>query len=377
MGVSEKDAAVREVTLVVPVWREAENIQALAERIDGVLSPAGIKWSLLLVDDDSQDGSEAVVETLAQRLPVQIHVRREGPRDLSLSVMEGIWLSRTDHVVVMDADLSHPPERIPALLEALDDDCDIVVGSRYVAGGSLDPDWGRGRQWNSRIAVWLARPLTTCSDPMAGFFAIDRRRLSDLTGLRPIGYKIALELIVRGRLRVREVPIAFADRQAGESKLTWRQQLNYLRHLRRLYQHRFGWPMRFLFFGLVGASGFIIDLSGYLALQWAGMEHRLARALSFWGAVSWNWWFNRVVTFSERERRPRLSQWAAFLVASLVGFSVNWGSYVWLTSPGGVFPDHLLLAFICGVALGGIVNFLFATYHVYRSGRAATENQPA
>ena len=137
----------------------------------------------------------------------------------------------------MDADLSHPPERIPDLLTQLDGDCDMVVGSRYVRGASTAGEWGLARTLNSRIATLLATPLTACSDPMAGFFAVDRRALPDPAVLRPVGYKIGLELMVRGRLRVREVPIAFADRRDGRSKLGWRQRLDYLRHLGRLYAH--------------------------------------------------------------------------------------------------------------------------------------------
>ena len=181
------------------------------------------------------DGSEDVVAELSRRLPVRMEVRRGASPDLSRAVLEGIGLSRFDRIVVMDADLSHPPERIPDLLAALDTDCDLVVGSRYLAGASTAREWGLARRLNSRIATLLAAPLVTCSDPLAGFFAVDRRVLPDPVTLRPIGYKIALELMVRGRLRVEEVPIAFADRRRGSSKLNWRQQLNYLRHLCRLY----------------------------------------------------------------------------------------------------------------------------------------------
>ena len=113
----------------------------------------------------------------------------------------------------------------------------MVVGSRYVYGASTAADWGWARVFNSRIATLLAAPLVTCSDPMAGFFAVDRRTLPDPATLRPVGYKIGLELMVRGRLRVREVPIAFDDRRRGKSKLGWRQRLAYLRHLGRLYAH--------------------------------------------------------------------------------------------------------------------------------------------
>ena len=189
-----------------------------------------------------------------------MEVRRDPPRDLSLSVIQGMRRARFGRLVVMDADLSHPPERIGALLAALADNCDFAIGSRYAPGGEVDAGWGPWRRLNSRIATLLALPLVRCSDPMSGFFATDRRALPDLEQLRPIGYKIGLELMVRGRLRVREVPIGFTDRDRGESKMNWRQQLNYLHHLHRLYRHRYGDAARLISFGIVGASGFVIDV---------------------------------------------------------------------------------------------------------------------
>lgn len=359
------------VSIIVPTYREAANIPRLAGRIEAALSDSGIAWELLLVDDNSEDGSEAVAADLARSLPVRLVTRRRPPRDLSLSVIEGIRRCRFDRLVVMDADLSHPPERIADLLAALGADCDIVLGSRYVPGGLIDRTWSPWRRLNSRLATALALPLVRCSDPMAGFFATDRRRLPDLQTLQPIGYKIALELMVRGRLRVKELPIDFRDRSLGSSKMNWRQQLNFLRHLYRLYRHRFGGPARLLCFGLVGASGLVIDVAGYLGLQWMGLEHRLARFLSFWPAVTWNWRLNRSLTFGERPPQPRARQWGKFVAGSLVGLGVNVGGYTLLTSLVDFFASHRLLALLLGVVLGTAVNFALANLYVYRRHAAS------
>ena len=358
--------ASRSISIVVPTYREAANIPALAERVHAALSGTGIEWELLLADDASDDASEAVVAELARRLPIRMETRREPPRDLSRSVLFGVRHARFDRIVVMDADLSHPPERIVDLLRALDDGCDMALGSRYAPGGDVDRAWSPWRFLSSRLATVLARPLADCADPMSGFFAIDRRALPDPRTLRPVGYKIALELMVRGRLRVREVPIGFRDRHRGESKMGWRQQLAYLRHLYRLYAYRHGGPVRILCFAAVGASGFVIDVTCYLALQWAGVEHRLARLASFWPAVSWNWLLNRRVTFRERRPEPHVRQWAKFVAGSLAGLVVNVGTYAALTSFVGVFDRHRLLALLIGIGLGGAVNFLLATLYVYR-----------
>ncbi len=224
---------------MVPTLREGPNLEPLAERVAGALADRGLAWELLLVDDDSDDDTLDIAGRLARRLPLRMEVRRGKRPDLSQAVLQGIAHARYDRVVVMDADLSHPPERIPDLLAGLDGGCDMAVGTRYAVGASTAVDWGLSRALNSRVATLLAAPLVTCSDPMAGFFAVDRRDLPDLATLRPIGYKIGLELMVRGQLRVGEVPIAFDDRHRGKSKLGWRQRLDYLRHLGRLYLHVF------------------------------------------------------------------------------------------------------------------------------------------
>lgn len=226
------------VSIVVPTFREAAGLPALVERVQGALAGCGFEWELLFVDDDSDDGSEELVTEIAKSAPVRLHVRRNSPRDLSLSVLLGIRIARFDTVVVMDADLSHPPERIPDLLAALDTGADLVLGSRYATGGTVDRGWSRIRASGSRFATALARPLVACADPLSGFFAADRRSLPELERRHPIGYKIALEFIVRGRLRVEEVPIDFQARAFGESKMSRRVLLGYFRQLARLYRFR-------------------------------------------------------------------------------------------------------------------------------------------
>ena len=366
MGEGQQGGETPGVSVVVPTFKEAANIAPLVRRVQSALASEGVEWELVFVDDDSQDGSEEIVAELARQAPVCMKVRCDPPRDLSLSVIHGMRIARYDRLVVMDADLSHPPERIGALLAALDGDFTLAVGSRYVAGGEVDADWGLMRRINSRVATLLALPLVRCSDPMSGFFATDRRWLPNLERLRPIGYKIGLELMVRGRLRVTEVPIGFSDRDRGESKMNWRQQLNYLHHLHRLYRFRYGAAARLISFGLVGASGLLVDVAFYLALQGMGIEHRMARFASFWPAVSWNWLINRALTFDERPRQPHARQWTKFVASSVLGLAVNVGSYTLLTSYVDPFARYRLLALVLGVCLGGVVNFLIANRYVYR-----------
>lgn len=230
------------VSVIVPTYNERENIAPLAKRVFNAISPQS--GELLFIDDDSPDQTAASVAELAKEtgLPLRCEVRRE-ERGLATAVIHGLRMARGALCVVMDADLSHPPEKIPALLAALDDPrVEMSVGSRFVPGGVVDLHWPLHRRLNSLAGRLLARPLTPVRDMMSGFFCVRRKELR-LDALAPVGYKIALELIVRHNWRnVVEIPITFADRAAGRTKLTVSEQLRYMRHLARLY--RFRWTGR-------------------------------------------------------------------------------------------------------------------------------------
>lgn len=359
------------LSIVVPTFMEAGNLSRLASSIDDVLAGIDVEYELIVADDASPDDTPAVCEELAARYPLRLILPTGRERDLSASVVDGMRAARFDLVLVMDADLSHPPASIPdMLIEVQTHPQSFVVGSRYIAGGRFDRDWSVWRFINSRAATLLALPLTRCSDPMSGFFLFDRRRVN-IEKLRPVGYKIGLEIMVRGDFDgVREVPIEFADREIGESKMNLAQQVKYLRHLRRLYLFRFGGFGEFLHFGLVGASGFVIDVTFYFLFQFAGMTHQTARALSFWPAVSWNWALNRRTTFGDRERRPRGRQWMEFVLTSFLGFSINWGVYVVLTAYVPFFDEWRVLALIAGIAAASIFNFTLSTLYVYSETRS-------
>ncbi len=230
------------ISIVVPTFQEAANVELLATRVHEAMAARATEYELILVDDDSRDGIDAAAAQLAARgLPVRLIVRT-GERGLATAVLRGFAEARGEVLVCMDGDLSHPPRKILELTDALDrGDADFVLASRYVADGGSDEDWGFLRRLNSRLATWLARPFTAVKDPMSGFFALRRSTLRAGMDLRPIGYKIALELIVRCRCRrIVEVPFCFANRSRGRSKLSLREQINYLRHLGRLAWFKMG-----------------------------------------------------------------------------------------------------------------------------------------
>lgn len=354
------------LSVVIPTYKEVLNIPLISKAVGEALGD--MPYEVIFVDDNSQDGSVEAVEKISHQYPVHIEVRTE-ERGLSTAVMHGIDQAKGEYIVVMDADLSHPATAIPNMLEKLiGGDADFIVGSRYVKGGSFDEDWGFFRLLNSKIATWLALPICHVKDPMSGFFAFKRSNMPAMHMLSPLGYKIGLEIMVKGRFKKpAEVPIHFIDREHGESKLDFKEQLLYLRHLRRLYRFKFPAASEFLQFGMVGGTGFLVDTFFYWALQtFFGLNHTVARAISFWPAVTWNWFWNRTLTFSDRKKGKKLSQWLGFVGTSLYGFAINVGSYHLLTDYVPFFSENKYLALMAGVLMGMGFNFMAARIFVFR-----------
>ncbi len=212
------------LSVIVPTYNEATSLPPLASRLATALD--GREWELVVVDDGSPDGTADLAESLAPRLPVRV-VRRHGKAGLASAVVAGFQAARGDVLVVMDADLSHPPEVVPALADAIANGADLAVGSRYVKGGGT-VDWPLVRRVGSRAASLLGNALVPVRDATSGFFAL-RRSVVDGVRLNAIGFKIGFEIMARGRYRrVVEVPYVFRDREAGASKLGGGQMLAYL-----------------------------------------------------------------------------------------------------------------------------------------------------
>jgi dolichol-phosphate mannosyltransferase len=229
-----------EVSVVIPTLRERESLAALLPRLFTVLQSADLVAEVLIVDDNSRDGTDALCSELAKQNTVRL-ITRIDERGLATAVLRGLSEAAGEICVVMDADGSHPPAAVPDLVAAVRSPfCDVSIGSRYTLGGSADENWGWFRRLNSSFATLLARGLTKAADPMAGFFAVRKSTLAQAKTLSPVGYKILLEIIVRADCRrIVEVPIHFRDRALGQSKLSIKQQWLYLRHLAKLYAVRY------------------------------------------------------------------------------------------------------------------------------------------
>lgn len=360
------------VSVILPTYREGKNLEEVVTRIFRSLDGEGLKGECIVVDDDSGDDTGSVCGKLAEKHDLRLIVRK-GERGLSTAVIRGLREARGELLVVMDADLSHPPEKIPEMVRLVGKGADFVLGSRYVDGGEIEESWGFCRRLNSRVATLLARFLTTLKDPMSGFFCMPKRVFAACGELSPLGYKIALEILVKsGARNVVEVPIFFSRRKHGESKMNLKEQLLYIRHLFRLYRFRYPAIVQLVLFLLVGFSGFIVDTFFYFSLQLAlGVSHLAARAASFVLAASWNWYCNRRFTFLQAHQTDGLAQWSKFLIMSSVSFVLNWGSYGLLTTTVPFFVEHRYPAFIAGVLIGTVSNFTFSKYIVFKEPAGA------
>jgi dolichol-phosphate mannosyltransferase len=354
----------KSITLIVPTYKEAANIPLLLSRVAKVA--AGEDWQpeLLFMDDDSRDGSGAAVANAG--LPWAKLVTRTTDRGLSAAVLDGFRRATGDYLVCLDADLSHPPERIPEMIRALDDGADFALGSRYIQGGSTDDDWGLFRWLNSRVATWLARPLTHVKDPMSGFFAMRREQFVAGRDFNPIGYKIGLELLVKCNCRKPvEIPIHFADRQLGESKLTFREQLRYIQHVRRLFIFRYGTWSHLIQFLVVGALGTIVNLAALSIALRLGVNKQFSILAGIGVSFLFNFVLNRRFTFSYARDRSIVRQFMGFTSASVVGAVINYLVAVYLSVPHGPIRSTQLAAVI-GIIAGAGLNFVFNRYFVFR-----------
>ena len=227
--------------MVVPTYNERERLGELVDALFAAASGAGVELEVIVVDDNSPDGTGAVADALAKTHRMQV-IHRAGKLGLGTAVVAGFAVATSEVVGVMDADFSHPPALVPRLLAAMRaHDADVVVGSRYIPGGST-PDWPVKRRLLSRMACLLARPLSPIRDAASGFFLIRASVARNVT-IKAGGFKICLELVVRAWLRrLVEVPYRFDDRELGESKMSLREAAGYLVQLRDLYVVR--WSRR-------------------------------------------------------------------------------------------------------------------------------------
>jgi dolichol-phosphate mannosyltransferase len=319
-----------ELCIVVPTFNEVENVQTVVDKLAAAL--AGIDWEVVFVDDDSTDGTADVIRSIGYDNPRVRCLQRIGRRGLSSAVIEGILSTCAPYIAVIDGDLQHDETLLPRMLKAIKrEQLDIVIGSRYVEGSSID-EWDSIRAKISSIANYLSRLIikTQLSDPMSGFFMIHRdaffRAVRRMSGQ---GFKVLLDLFASSpvALRYKEFPYTFRPRRHGKSKLDSVVILEYLMLLLdKMVGHIV--PVRFFLFAAVGGLGLIIHLASlWLVLRFAAAEFIMAQSVATLTAMTFNFYLNNMLTYRDNRLHGSEFFWGllSFYLVCSVGAITNIG----------------------------------------------------
>jgi dolichol-phosphate mannosyltransferase len=342
-----------QLSMVIPTYKEKENLPLLLERVFSAFKRSKISGEVIIVDDNSPDGTGALANSLRNKYPGLSVIRRKGKLGLSSAVLEGFRYAKGDVLGVMDADLSHPPEAIPEMFAAIEKGADVSIGSRYVKGGGIE-GWSAYRKMQSLGAVLLGRLFVKARDPMSGFFLVKKSCLKE--NLDPKGFKILLEILVKADCKnIREIPITFMNRKRGKSKLGGGEIFSYIENLLHYASYRRKTGSQFLKFAFVGFLGTLINLAVLYSLtEMLGIYYILSAVAAFVTAVTSNFLLNKVFTFRERLGHKATSKYLKFLVVSVLGLSVNLALLYVLTE---FLRVYYLFSQVIAIVIAFFVNF--------------------
>lgn len=357
-----------QLAVVIPTFREADNVAELVRRLSDCLS--GCHWEAIFVDDDSNDGTSERVRALSQQYPHVRCIQRIGRRGLSSACVEGVLSTSAELVAIMDADLQHDETLLPAMARKLQAEAglDIVVGSRYVEGGSLG-EWNEQRASISRWATRMSHFVIpdTLRDPMSGFFMVRRQVFMEaVRNLSSVGFKLLVDLFASSPrpLRFAELPYQFRNRIAGESKLDSQVAWDYLMLLADKLVGRWV-PVRFLSFALIGGIGVFCHMALLsIAMQVATLDFKSAQIFATVGAMVFNYTVNNLMTYRDR-RRKGLRWWTglvSFALACSVGAVANVGIASYLFD----HESHWILSALSGILVGAVWNYAITSVYTWK-----------
>jgi dolichol-phosphate mannosyltransferase len=368
MGRRETDRrAPPDLTIVVPTFNERDNVPSLIGRIEAVLHD--VHWEVIVVDDDSPDGTARAVRELAQSDARVRCIRRIGRRGLAGACAEGILASSAFAVAVIDADLQHDETLLPGMLAAIAEGADLVVGTRYTSGADAEGGLSGVRAWGSRFANGLARAVlgVRLSDPMSGFFMMRREVFEEVAPrLSSQGFKLLLDVVASARspLKIVDAPYHFRPRRHGRSKLDSLVVVDYLGLLlAKVSGDRLS--VRFLLFALVGASGLVVHLIALRGLMdIMNVTFDTAQTGAAYVAMTWNFFLNNRLTYRDRRLRGWhvLSGLASFYAVCSVGAIANVGVASWVYRGEATW----WLAGTAGALMGAVFNYAATSIVTWR-----------
>lgn len=342
------------LSIVIPTYNEKDNVKSIVKKLNDEFNKNNIKGEAIFVDDNSPDGTGRILDDLKNRFSFIRVIHRKDKEGLSSAVVAGWRLAEGNVLGVMDADLSHPVEKISEMFNEINKGNDLVIGSRYILGGGIR-GWNIKRKIMSRFATFLARPFTKIKDPMSGFFLVKRNKL-DLEKIDSKGFKILLEVAVKSNIKkIKEVPIIFIDRQKGKSKAGSKEIFSYIKNLWRYLIEGtvFGEALKF---GLIGISGMLINLGIlYVLTDFAGFFYLISGFIAFLVSVFWNFSFNKVWTFKENYKHKTTSKFLKFFLVSGGGLVVNM-FFLWFFTE--VTEIYYMISQVLAIGIAFIVNFI-------------------
>jgi dolichol-phosphate mannosyltransferase len=341
-----------DLSIVVPTYNEKENVRELIKRLENEFRNKKISGEIIFVDDNSQDGTGKLLDSISKEKKNVRVIHRDAKLGLSSAVIEGWKLSSGKVIGVMDADLSHPPEKVGELYRAILCGADIAIGSRYIRGGSI-VGWGFFRKISSKFAGLLALPITKIRDPMSGFFLIRKDRL-DLKKINSKGFKILLEILFEsGKVKIKEIPITFIDRKFGKSKASAKELFLYLSNLKKYYLEKL---KKFARFSLVGIFGTILNLAVlYFFTEIIGAHYIISGTIAFFIATVHNYIFNKIWTFEEELHRNFKIKYLKFIVTSIFSLMINLLVLYFLVD---YLHIYYILSQLIAILAGSVSNYL-------------------
>lgn len=358
---------MKKVSIIVPTYNEKENIPKLLNRIFSTFRKNKINGEVIIVDDNSPDGTGLLAKKLMKKYKNLKVLQRKEKMGLSSAILDGLKITNGKILGVMDADLSHPPETIPLMLNVIKkENADFVIGSRYVKGGKIK-GWDFYRKTVSKVGTLLSKIFTNVKDPMSGFFLIKNKCIKGIQ-FNPTGFKICLEFIVKANYnKIIEVPFTFIERKKGKTKIGFKEYYNYLHHLFNLFCYKKPNLSQLIKFCIVGGIGTIINLGIlYILVEFFNVWYIFSAIFAFIISLTNNFILNKFWTFKNylKQKFILTIQYLKFFIVSVFALGIN---LIFLY----IFVEYFHLWYIfsqfLSIVIAMLINFVGNKFWIFKN----------